>query len=234
MASEQAAQIIAAQKVVRIGDIAPDFDQESTKGPVNWHNFTKDSWSILFSHPKAKTPICTTELAALAARFKDFEALGVKVAAVAVDSVEDNAAWVPDIAKLAKTDDVPFPILCDKDYKIAKLYGMVNQEHIDGAGMPLTVRSVFFIQPDRKVGAIITYNANVGRNIDEIFRVIDSLQIAYEGMKNGTPVACPVNWSKGGRIVVPPFVPTEKAQEDYKNLEIVQPYLRYADAPVPK
>lgn len=234
MASAEAQKIIAEQKVVRIGDIAPDFDQESTKGPINWHTYTKDSWAILFSHPKAKTPICTTELAALSSRFPEFQAAGVKVAAVAVDSLEDNNAWVPDIANLAKTQDVPFPILCDSDYKIAKLYGMVNQEHIDAAGLPLTVRSVFFIAPDGKVGAIITYNANVGRNMDEILRVVDSLQIAYQAMKDGTPVACPVNWTKGSRIVVPPFVSTEKAKEDYQNVEIVQPYLRFADAPVKK
>lgn len=155
----------------------------------------------------------------------------MKVAAVAVDELADNEVWVKDIAKFSKAEDVFFPILCDFDYKVAKLYGMVNQDHVDAKGMPFTVRSVFFIQPDKKVAAIITYPANLGRSIPEILRALEGLQLTTKYAATGQPVACPVNWAPGARIVVPPFVSTETAQENYQNVEIVEPYLRYADAP---
>jgi alkyl hydroperoxide reductase subunit AhpC len=231
MSSEQAQKIIKESGFIRLGDVAPDFKQASTKGEISFHDYIGDNWAILFSHPKAKTPICTTELAELNKRMGDFEALGVKVVAIAVDSVDDTQSWVGDIAKLSGEKDVKFPILCDEDYLVAKLYGMVNQEHIDAKGMPLTVRSVFFIAPDKKVGTILTLPANVGRNVDEIIRIVNALQLTTKFFAEGKPVACPVNWNKGSRIVVPPFVSTEKALELFEEVQIVEPYLRFANEP---
>lgn len=224
-------QLLAESKFLRIGDVVPDFDQNSTKGSINWYNFIEGKWSILFSHPRHRTPICTTELGELNKRYDEFVALDVKIAAVAVDTAEDNNLWAPEIAKFSGKDELSFPILADHDYKIAKLYGMVNQEHIDDKGMPLTVRSVFFISPEKKVAAIITFPANVGRNIDEIFRTLKALQLTVKFASEGKPVACPVNWTEGDRIVVPPQIPTDKALENYKNVEVIEPYLRFADAP---
>ena len=226
MASEQAKELAAKQSTVRIGDTVPNFTQNTTFGEINFHEALGDSWAILFSHPRFRTPICTTELAAFAKEYKRFEKMGVKVFAFSVDTQEDNDKWTGEIAAFAGVEKLPFPIDCDADYKVSLAYGMVNQDHVDAKGMPLTVRSVFFINPQKKCMAIISYPANVGRNSEEIFRVLEALQLTEK-----YTVACPVNWTPGKKVVVPPFVSTEDAQAKHGELEIVQPYLRFVNDP---
>jgi alkyl hydroperoxide reductase subunit AhpC len=178
----------------RIGDIAPDFTQASTEGLVSFHAWLGSHWGVLLSHPKDFTPVCTTELGATAKLKAQFARRNVKVLAVSVDSVESHHRWVGDIAE-TQGAAVNFPILGDPDRKVSDLYGMIHPNAND----TLTVRSVFFIDPNKKIRALITYPASTGRNFEEILRVIDSLQLTDKHS-----VATPANWKQGEDMIIAP------------------------------
>jgi thioredoxin-dependent peroxiredoxin len=206
---------------LRLGDPAPDFQAETTDGPISFHDWKRGAWAILFSHPADYTPVCTTELGR-AAQLKDrFDELDTRMIALSVDPIEDHHGWSPDIGEVGGTP-LNFPIIADADRTVAELYDMIHPN----AGDTSTVRSVFVIDPDDKVRLILTYPKNSGRNFDEILRAIQSLQLtdAYE-------VATPADWEPGDRVIVPVAVATEAARDRYDNVEEVTPYLRFADDP---
>ncbi len=208
---------------LRIGDIAPDFTQESTAGPVHFHEWLGDSWGILFSHPKDFTPVCTTELGYTAKLKEQFAKRNVKVLAVSVDALDSHTKWVGDINETQKTT-VNFPILADPDRKVSDLYDMIHPNAND----TFTVRSVFFIDPKKKVRATITYPASTGRNFDEVVRVIDSLQLT-----DNYSVATPVNWKYGEDVIIVPSLqdPEVIKQKFPKGYTAVKPYLRITPQP---
>jgi alkyl hydroperoxide reductase subunit AhpC len=208
---------------LRLGDIAPDFTQESSMGPIQFHKWIGNNWAVLFSHPKDFTPVCTTELGYTAKLKAEFHKRGVKAIAVSVDPVESHIKWIDDINDTQKTK-VNFPILADADRKVSNLYDMIHPNASD----TFTVRSVFIIDPAKKVRATITYPASTGRNFDEILRVIDSLQLT-----DRYSVATPVNWKDGDEVVIVPSlqdpeVIKEKFPKGYKAL---RPYLRMTPQP---
>jgi alkyl hydroperoxide reductase subunit AhpC len=208
---------------LRLGDIAPDFTQESTEGPIQLHRWLGDSWGVLFSHPKDFTPVCTTELGYTAKLADDFRKRNVKVLAVSVDPIESHRGWVGDIEE-TQGCKVNFPILADPDRKVATLYDMIHPNAND----TLTVRSVFIVGPDKLVKLIITYPASTGRNFDEILRVIDSLQLT-----DAHSVATPVNWKPGEDVIIAPSVqdPEVLKQKFPKGFRALKPYLRYTPQP---
>jgi thioredoxin-dependent peroxiredoxin len=208
---------------LRLGDIAPDFTQESSTGPIQFHKWIGNSWAVLFSHPRDFTPVCTTELGYTAKLRAEFYKRGVKAIAVSVDPVESHIKWIDDINDTQKTR-VNFPILADADRKVSNLYDMIHPNASD----TFTVRSVFIIDPTKKVRATITYPASTGRNFDEILRVIDSLQLT-----DRYSVATPVSWTDGDEVVIVPSlqdpeVIKEKFPKGYKAL---RPYLRITPQP---
>lgn len=224
-----AQDIIQGQSIVRIGDTAPDFVAASQLGEINFHNHIEGKWAVFFSHPRDYTPICTTELSRVAQLKSVWEELDVVPIALSVDKPESHEGWIKDINEWGNTE-VYYPIIADFDYKVTKLYGMVNQDHIDAGGLPLTARSVFFIGPDKKVKAIITYPASTGRNFDEIVRVVKSLQLTQNHS-----VATPVDWCPAKRVVIPPNVTTEEAQKLFDgDVEVFKPYLRFTADPSTK
>ena len=208
---------------LRIGDIAPDFSQDSTAGPISFHAWLGNSWGLLFSHPKDFTPVCTTELGATARLKEEFARRNVKVLAVSVDSVESHRRWVGDIAE-TQGAAVNFPILGDPDRKVSDLYGMIHPNAND----TLTVRSVFFIDPNKKIRALITYPASTGRNFEEILRVIDSLQLTDKHS-----VATPVNWKQGEDVIIVPALtdPDLLKQKFPQGFKTLKPYLRVVAQP---
>ena len=179
---------------LHIGSIAPDFEQDSTEGKIKFHQYLGDKWGVLFSHPADFTPVCTTELGRVAKLKGEFDKRNVKVIALSVDPLDSHKGWVGDIEETQGTK-VNFPILADADRKVAKLYDMIHPEASD----TLTVRSVFVIDPKKKIRLIITYPASAGRNFDEILRVIDSLQLT-----DSHSVATPVDWKDGQDVVIVP------------------------------
>jgi alkyl hydroperoxide reductase subunit AhpC len=208
---------------VRLGSIAPDFTQESTEGTIKFHEWIGDKWAILFSHPKDFTPVCTTELGAVAKLKAEFDKRNVKPIAISVDDVESHKKWTSDIEDTQKTK-MNFPILGDADRKVSKLYDMIHPEAND----TLTVRSVFIIDPNKKVRLILTYPASTGRNFDEILRVIDSLQLTeYHS------VATPANWKDGDDVVIVPSIqdPEVLKKKFPKGFNAVRPYLRMTPQP---
>ena len=208
---------------LRLGDIAPDFEAQTTQGPLKFHEWLGDSWGMLFSHPADFTPVCTTELGKTALLKGEFEKRNVKVIAVSVDDLDSHARWVPDINEVNGTE-VNFPIIADADRNVATLYDMIHPNASEKA----TVRSVFVIGPDKKIKLMLTYPASTGRNFNELLRVIDSLQLtAYN------QVATPADWKQGEDVIVVPAVSTEDAQKKYSDLRIVKPYLRYTAQPEP-
>ncbi|MDF7817244.1 peroxiredoxin [Runella sp. MFBS21] len=207
---------------LRLGDIAPNFDAETTQGTLNFHEWLGDSWGLLFSHPADFTPVCTTELGKTALLKGEFEKRNVKVIAVSVDDLDSHNRWVPDINEVNNTE-VNFPIIADGDRKVATLYDMIHPNASEKA----TVRSVFVIGPDKKIKLTLTYPASTGRNFNEILRVIDSLQLTANYQ-----VATPADWKEGDDVIVVPAVSTEDAQKRFtKGLNIVKPYLRYTPQP---
>jgi thioredoxin-dependent peroxiredoxin len=206
---------------LRLGDIAPDFQANTTQGPISFHEWLGDSWGMLFSHPADFTPVCTTELGKTALLKGEFAKRNVQVIAVSVDDVESHNRWVPDINEVNQTE-VNFPIIADESRNVATLYDMIHPNASEKA----TVRSVFVIGPDKKVKLTLTYPASTGRNFTELLRVIDSLQLtAYN------QVATPADWKPGEDVIVVPAVSTEDAQKKYSDLRIVKPYLRYTAQP---
>lgn len=207
---------------LRLGDIAPDFEANTTMGPIRFHEFLGDSWGLLFSHPADFTPVCTTELGRTANLKSEFDKRNVKVLAVSVDDLDSHNRWIPDINEVGACE-VNFPIIADEDRKVASLYDMIHPNASDKA----TVRSVFVIGPDKKIKLTLTYPASTGRNFNEILRVIDSLQLtAYH------QVATPADWEDGEEVIVVPAVSTEEAEKKFtKGLRVVKPYLRYTPQP---
>lgn len=211
---------------LRLGDIAPDFTQDSTAGKISFHEWAGDSWVVLFSHPADFTPVCTTELGKTAALSGEFARRNVKPIAVSVDALESHGKWVNDINETQNTT-VNFPILADADRKVAGLYDMIHPNALS-TGPTATVRSVFIIDPKKAIRTTFTYPASTGRNFDEILRVIDSLQLT-----DGYKVATPVNWKDGDDVIIVPSLqdPAELAQRFPKGFTAVKPYLRITPQP---
>ncbi|HSN38551.1 MAG TPA: peroxiredoxin [Burkholderiales bacterium] len=208
---------------LRLGDTAPDFTQESTAGTLRFHEWLGTGWGVLFSHPKDFTPVCTTELGYTAKLKAEFDRRNVKVLAVSVDDVESHRRWTGDIDETQNTT-VNFPILGDPDRKVSNLYDMIHPNAND----TLTVRSVFIIDPKKKIRATITYPASTGRNFDEILRVIDSLQLT-----DNYSVATPVNWNDGDDVIIVPSLtdPETIRQKFPKGYKALRPYLRVTPQP---
>ncbi|HEY5020013.1 MAG TPA: peroxiredoxin [Steroidobacteraceae bacterium] len=207
---------------LQLGDIAPDFEADSTVGKINFHQWLGNSWGVLFSHPKDFTPVCTTELGATAKLKGEFEKRGVKVVGLSVDSVDDHLAWKRDIEQTSGAK-VEFPMIADPDLKVANLYGMIHPNASDR----FTVRSVFVIDPKKKVRLTLNYPASAGRNFDEILRVIDSLQLTDQ-----FKVATPVNWKQGQDVIIVPSVTNEEAKKLFPaGWKEVKPYLRVTPQP---
>jgi alkyl hydroperoxide reductase subunit AhpC len=207
---------------IRLGDVAPDFMADTTEGSVNFYDYLGDSWGILFSHPKDFTPVCTTELGGFSARKGDFDKRNTKLIAVSVDSVESHNRWKNDIDEVQGTA-LNFPIIGDEDHRVADLYDMIHPNAND----TLTVRSVFIIAPDKKVKLTLTYPASVGRNVDEIVRVLDSLQLSA-----AYPVSTPLDWKDGDDVIIAPAVSDEDAKEKFpKGFKKVKDYLRFTPQP---
>ena len=207
---------------LQLGDTAPDFMQESTEGPIDFHKWAGDSWVVLFSHPKDYTPVCTTELGYTAGLKDEFGKRNVKVLGLSVDSVADHEGWSKDIEE-TQGRKVNFPMLADADRKVSTLYDMIHPN----ADNTLTVRSVFVIDPNKKVRLTITYPASTGRNFDEILRVIDSLQLTEHHK-----VATPVNWKSGDKVIIVPALSNEDAKELFPGgWDEQKPYLRYVPDP---
>lgn len=208
---------------LRLGDIAPNFTQESSEGNINFYEFLGDSWGILFSHPADYTPVCTTELGYTAKLKDEFEKRGVKAIALSVDDVESHKGWINDINETQNTT-VNFPIIADQDRKVSTLYDFIHPN----ASETLTVRSLVIIDPNKKVRLIITYPASTGRNFHEILRVVDSLQLT-----DNHKVATPANWQQGEDVVIVPSLKDEaEIQQRFpKGYKTIKPYLRLTPQP---
>src|SRR6195952_2543671 len=208
---------------LRINSEAPNFTAETTQGSIKFHDFIGNGWAVLFSHPKDFTPVCTTELGRASKLKEEFDKRGVKMIAVSVDDAASHAKWVPDIEQTQDTK-MNFPILADADRKVSKLYDMIHPEAND----TLTVRSVFVIDPKKKIRLIITYPASTGRNFDEILRVIDSLQLT-----DSHSVATPVDWKDGEDVIIVPSLqdPEVIKAKFPKGWDPVRPYLRITPQP---
>ena len=208
---------------LHIGSIAPDFSAETSQGKIRFHEFLGDSWGVLFSHPKDFTPVCTTELGYAALKKGEFDKRKVKVIALSVDPVDSHKGWIKDIEE-TQGSAINYPIIADSDRKVSGLYDMIHPEAND----TFTVRSVFFIDPNKKIRAMITYPASTGRNFDEILRVIDSLQLT-----DGYSVATPVNWKDGDECVIVPSLqdPEVLKQKFPKGYKVIKPYLRLTPQP---
>ncbi len=207
---------------LRLGDTVPNFTQDSSAGTINFFEWAGDSWVVLFSHPADYTPVCTTELGAVAKRQPEFEKRNVKVIALSVDDAQSHNGWIGDINETQGTT-VNYPILADADKKVSDLYDMIHPN----ANAKVTVRSVFVIDNNRKLRTQITYPPSTGRNFDEILRVIDSLQLT-----DNYQVATPVDWKDGEDVVVAPTIPTEEAKQKFpKGVTEIKPYLRMTPQP---
>ncbi len=207
---------------LQLGDIAPDFEADTTEGKIRFHQWLGSSWGVLFSHPKDYTPVCTTELGYTARLKPEFEKRGVKVIGLSVDSVQDHLGWSKDIEETQK-QRVNFPMIADPDMRVANLYGMIHPKASDR----FTVRSVFVIDSNKKVRLTITYPASTGRNFDELLRVIDSLQLTDK-----QKLATPVNWRPGEDAIIVPAVTDDEAKKLFpQGWKALKPYLRYVKLP---
>jgi alkyl hydroperoxide reductase subunit AhpC len=216
---------------IQIGDTAPDFEADTTEGPVRFHDWIGNGWAVLFSHPKDFTPVCTTELGAVAKLKPEFDKRNTKVIGLSVDPVEDHKRWAKDIQDA--TGQAPnYPLIGDSDLKVAKLYGMI---HPNASGTSqgrtaadnATVRSVFVIGPDKKVKLILIYPMSTGRNFNEVLRTIDSLQLTAKHN-----VATPADWKQGEDVIIPTSVPDEQARQKFPGgWKTLKPYLRIVPQP---
>ena len=207
---------------IRLGDEAPDFTVETTEGKLNLYEYLGDGWGVLFSHPKDFTPVCTTELGAVAKLKDEFTKRNAKVLAVSVDPLESHKQWVSDINETQGTT-VNFPLIADPDRTVSDLYGMIHPNASD----TVTVRNVFVIGPDKKVKLIIVYPQSAGRNFQEILRVIDSLQLSAK-----YSVSTPADWQDGEDVIIMPAVSDEDAKEKFpKGFKALRPYLRLTPQP---
>jgi thioredoxin-dependent peroxiredoxin len=214
---------------LRLGDIAPDFTQESTEGTIHFHDWIGDKWVILFSHPKDFTPVCTTELGYMAGLKPEFDKRNTKIIGLSVDPVSDHKAWSKDIQE-TQGHTVNYPMIGDADLKVAKLYDMIHPNASGGkrtAADNATVRTVFIIGPDKKVKAMLIYPMSTGRNFDEVLRLLDSVQLNAKHT-----VATPVNWKPGEDVIIPTSVSDEDARKKYpKGFKTLKPYLRTVAQP---
>ncbi len=207
---------------LRLGDDAPNFKAETTEGPIDFHQWLGNGWGILFSHPRDYTPVCTTELGAVAQMKQEFERRGVKVIAISVDPLDSHKGWIRDINETQFTT-MNFPIIADPDRSVAGLYDMIHPKADD----TFTVRSVFIIGPDKKIKLTLTYPASTGRNFFELLRVIDSLQLTAR-----YKVATPANWLDGQDCIISPAVKDEEIPTQFpKGHRRIKPYLRYTPQP---
>ena len=207
---------------LQLNDVVPDFTQQSTEGPIDFYKWAGDSWVVLFSHPKDFTPVCTTELGEVAKLKPEFEKRGVKVIGLSVDEPANHAGWAKDIEE-TQGAKLNFPLLADTDRKVSNLYGMIHPNASD----TFTVRSVYVIDPNKKLRLTITYPASTGRNFDEILRVIDSLQLTDKHK-----VATPVNWKQGQDVIIVPAVSNEQAKALFPaGWTEHKPYLRTTKQP---
>lgn len=208
---------------IRLGDEAPNFQAETTEGNIDFYDWAGESWVILFSHPADFTPVCTTELGTVSRLQDEFKKRNVKTIALSVDPLDSHHEWVEDINETQNTT-VSYPIIADEDQKVADLYDMIHPN----ADSTLTVRSVFIIDPDKKVRLTLTYPAATGRNFDEILRVIDGLQLT-----DGYKVATPANWKDGDDVVIVPSITDEDELNERfpKGFKVVRPYLRLTPQP---
>ena len=206
-----------------LGDVVPDFEQDSTEGRIKFHDWIGGKWAVFFSHPKDFTPVCTTELGVVAKLKPQFEKRNCKVIAISVDSVEDHKRWIKDIEETQNTK-INYPLLGDPDGKVATLYQMIHPK----AAPNITVRAVFIIDHNKKLRAMIVYPPSTGRNFDEILRVIDSLQLT-----DNYKVATPVDWKQGDDVVIVPSLkdPAELARRFPKGFRVIRPYLRLTPQP---
>lgn len=216
---------------LRINDLAPDFEAQTTHGPIRFHQWLGDSWCVLFSHPKDFTPVCTTELGQMAGLEAEFARRNCKIIGLSVDTVEDHRRWAAEIEK-AQGHRVNYPMIGDFDLKVAKLYGMLPAEAGDTcagrtAANNATVRTVFMIGPDKKIRLMLAYPMTTGRNFDELLRVIDSMQLTARHQ-----VATPVNWKPGDDVIIVPSVSDDDAKVKYpRGWNTVLPYLRIVEQP---
>ena len=215
---------------LKLGDVAPDFDAETTEGPISFHDWIGDSWAVLFSHPKDFTPVCTTELGYMAKIKPEFERRNVKVVGLSVDATADHEQWARDIEE-TQGSAPNYAIIGDADFSVSKLYGMLPAET---SGDPKkrtpadnqTVRNVFVVGPDKKIKLILVYPMTTGRNFDEVLRVIDSLQLTAKHK-----VATPVNWKQGDDVIVAGSVSNDEARELFGDWDSPKPYIRIVPQP---
>ncbi len=214
-----------------INDIAPDFEAQTTDGPIKFHDWLGDSWGVLFSHPKDFTPVCTTELGYMASIKPEFDRRGVKIIGLSVDPVDKHGDWAKDIEETQGTAP-NYPIIADSDYNVSKLYGMLPADTSGDPGTRTpadnqTVRNVFVIGPDKKIKLILVYPMTTGRNFDEVLRVIDSLQLTAKHK-----VATPAQWKNGDDVIIAGSVSDEEAKETYPDgWESPRPYIRIVKQP---
>lgn len=207
---------------LNLGELAPDFTAQSTKGPIHFHEWLGDSWGLLFSHPEDYTPVCTTELGVVAQLKDEFASRKVKPLALSVDDLASHQGWVMDIEEIIQAE-IEFPIIADDKKEIAKLYGMIHEESDD----KFTIRSVFIIGPDKKIRLTLTYPVAVGRNFDEILRVIDALQLNEKYQ-----VLTPANWKQEDKVIIDPALSDEELKEQFpQGHEEVKPYLKLTPPP---
>jgi thioredoxin-dependent peroxiredoxin len=218
---------------MQIGATAPDFEAQTTEGPISFHDWIGDSWAVLFSHPKSFTPVCTTELGYMAKIKPEFDRRNVKIIGLSVDPVADNTGWAKDIEETQGAAP-NYPIISDEDFKVSKLYEMLPADASGEAKSRTpadnqTVRNVFVIGPDKKIKLILVYPMTTGRNFDEVLRVIDSLQLTAQHK-----VATPVNWQQGDKVIIAGSVSDDQAREIYpEGWESPRPYIRIVPAPEP-
>ena len=215
---------------LQIGDTAPDFQANTTEGPISFHDWIGDSWAVLFSHPKDFTPVCTTELGYMARIKPDFDKRNTKIIGLSVDPTDDHERWAKDIEETQGTAP-NYPIIGDDSFEVSKLYGMLASDTSGEAGSrtPVdnqTVRNVFVIGPDKKIKLILVYPMSTGRNFDEVLRVIDSLQLTAKHK-----VSTPVNWKQGEDVIVGGAVSDEQARELFGDFEAPRPYIRIVPQP---
>ena len=211
--------------MLRINDIAPDFKAVTTIGEITLHEYLSDSWGILFSHPKDFTPVCTTELGYMAKIEDEFSKRNCKLIGLSVDSVDDHLRWKKDIEE-TQGSKVNYPLIADEDLNIAKLYNMLpaaeKNDSKRTAMTNATVRSIFMIDPQKKIRMMLTYPMTTGRNFNEIIRVLDSIQLSSENK-----VATPANWKKNEDVIIVPAVSDDEAKELFGDFKTIKPYLRY-------
>ncbi|KAI1436821.1 mitochondrial peroxiredoxin PRX1 [Xylaria sp. CBS 124048] len=213
---------------LRLGSVAPNFQAQTTNGPIDFHEFVGDKWVVFFSHPEDFTPVCTTELGAFAKLEPEFTKRGVKLIGLSANTLGSHEGWIKDIDEVTG-GKVSFPIIADKERKVAYLYDMIDYQdttNVDEKGIAFTIRSVFIIDPNKKIRTILSYPASTGRNSAEVLRIVDSLQT---GDKH--KVTTPINWVPGDDVIVAPSVKNEQAKELFPNYRTVKPYLRFTSLP---